>query len=559
MLKRSNSITKSPVQRCLLFGLNLIPDELERPLIGIANSWSELSPGHTHLREIGAAIKAGIWMAGGTPLEFNTIALCDGLSGAFSGQKLAQRYVLPSRDVTAWSVEVMVEANLLDGLVVVGTCDKSVPGMLMAAARLDLPTIAFCGGVMAPGKYKEQVICGGSAELIEAGGAYAAGRVSEREIAEMTLNACRSPGACASMTTGSSMSIVTEALGLALPGCSTLPATDTRRLRLAKETGRCIVDLVRKGHTARKFINRAGLENAIRVLAAVGGSTNCVLHLLAIADQAGVTLDLETFDRINSQTPHICPIIPSGPYTMLDLDDAGGITGVMATLGDLLYADAPTVTGRTVGEIAAGACVGNHEVIHPLNDPCHPGGGLSVLWGNIAPDGAVVKTVAVAEQMLCHEGPARVFISEEAATEAIVHGGIAPGDVVVICYEGPCGGPGMREMTSAIGALWGTRLAESVALVTDGRFSGAIRGPAIGHVSPEAMAGGPIALLRDGDRISINIPDHILQVNLSDEELAARASSWRVPERRVPRGILEIYSALVSSASEGAVLRPRES
>jgi dihydroxy-acid dehydratase len=556
MAYRSRNLVAEAPQRALLKGIGISDKEMDQPIIGIANSWSELSPGHIHLREISEYVKKGIRYAGGTPLEFNTISLCDGLSGAFVKNKDVQRYTLPHRDIIADSVEVCIESNQLDAMVLIGTCDKIVPGMLLAMARLNIPAIFVFGGPMLAGTYKGVSICGGSTELIEATGAFHAGRMSREDLEGFIDNACPTPGACGSMVTGNSMGIIMEALGLTLPRASTIPARDMRQLRLAEEAGRAIVELLKKDIRPHDIINERSIENAIRVLAATGGSTNCVLHLAALVQEMELDIDiLKKIDELSSTTPHLAPLTPSGTYTVPELNEAGGIPAVMQELKPLLHLDVLTVTGKTLGENIAGAEVLDSRIIRPLDSPFHAQGGVAVLYGNLAPDGAVVKQSAVAESMMVHSGPARIFESEEEAVQGIYAGKVQKGDVVVIRNEGPKGGPGMREMTTAIGALWGTDLAGSVALVSDGRFSGAIRGPAIGYVSPEAVEGGPLALLEEGDLISIDIPNRTLHVNLSEEELAARKAKWQRPPLKSQKGILRLYELFATSANKGAVLR----
>lgn len=551
---RSRNVVAEPPQRALFKGIGLTDDDMARPLIGIANSWSELSPGHVHLREVAEFVKRGVRYAGGTPLEFNTISLCDGLSGAFVLRKEAQRYTLPHRGLIADSVEMAIEANQLDGMVLIGTCDKIVPGMLMAAARLGIPSIFVFGGSMLPGRFKDMVLCGASTELIELTGKYKKGLVSSEEMSQIVERACRTPGACGSMVTGNSMGMIAEALGMGLPGSGTVPACDMQLLRLAELAGQRIVDLVRAGITSRDIITRGSIENAIRVLCATGGSTNCVLHILAIASEAGVSISVDVFDALSRETPHLCPIIPSGTRTVPEFHEAGGVPGVMKRLAPLLNLDVMTVTGKSLGGNLETAEIRDETIIRLLDDPVHPEGGIAVLRGNLAPEGAVVKQSAVASDMRFHRGPARVFDSEEAAVEGIYGGRVQPGDVVVVRYEGPKGGPGMREMTTAIGAIWGTGLETRVALVTDGRFSGAIRGPAIGYVSPEAAEGGPIAIVRDGDVIEVDIPGRRISLALPDEEISRRLSRWTRPPFKVARGCLRAYERYAASATKGAVL-----
>jgi len=552
---RSRNITTEAPQRALLKGIGLTDQDMEKPIIAVVNSWSELSPGHIHLREISEFIKKGIYAQGGTPLEFNTIALCDGLSGAFVRHKEAQRYTLPHRDVITASIEVSVEANQLDGMVLIGTCDKIIPGMLLAIARLDIPSIFVFGGSMLTGDYKGLKLCGGSTEIIEATGRYKSGKISEEDLEGIINNACPTPGACGSMVTGNSMGFIMEALGLSLPGTGSIPARDMRQLRLAQEAGRKIVDLVQQDLRPHQLINENSLDNAIRVLAAAGGSTNTILHLAALVQELGLEIDiLKKIDYLSKETPHLAPLIPSGTYSVPEFHAAGGVPALMKQLKPLLNLDVLTVTGKTLGENLAGAEVLNDKVIRSLDNPFHQEGGIAILKGNLAPEGAVVKQSAVADNMMVHSGPARIFDSEEEATAAIYNQRINKGDVIVIRYEGPKGGPGMREMTTAIGALWGEELAFSVALISDGRFSGAIRGPAVGYISPEAAEGGPLALIEEGDIIEINIPERKLEVKLEEGELQARKARWQRPPLKIKKGYLKLYEFFASSASKGALV-----
>lgn len=555
---RSRGITAEPPQRALLKGCGFTDADMQLPMIGIANSFSELSPGHLHLREVADWVKRGVRLGGGTPLEFNTIALCDGLSGAFVQNKEAQRYTLPHRDLIADSIEMSIEANQLDAVVCIGTCDKIVPGMLMACARLGIPAVLVFGGSMTPGRYKGKIICGGSTEMIEATGAYKAGTLSDEDMEAIVENACPTPGACGAMVTGNSMGVIAEALGMGLPGSGTAPANDFRQLRLAQYAGEAIVNLVKNGVTARDIITKEAMENAIRVLCAAGGSTNCVLHIIAIAREAGLHVDLDLIDELSRTTPHLAPLVPSGPYSVPDFFEAGGVAGVMKRLEGILNLDCITVTGDTVRENLKSARIFDDEIIRPIDNPYKPEGGIAVLKGNLAPEGSVVKQSAVMPEMQRHKGPAKCFDSEEDAVDAIYADQVNPGDIVVVRYEGPKGGPGMREMTTAIGAIWGKGLQGSVSLVTDGRFSGAIRGPAIGYISPEAAEGGPLAMVRDGDIIEINIPARTLTIHVSDEELAQRAAAWQRPALKVQKGCLRMYERFASSASRGAIIEVPE-
>jgi len=549
---RSDSIkvgVERAPHRALLKALGLTDSDINKPFIGIANSYTNVIPGHMHLRQVAEAVKAGIIGAGGVPFEFNTIGICDGIAMGHSGM----RYSLPSRELIADSVEVMVQAHRFDGLVLVSNCDKITPGMLMAAARLNVPAIAVTGGSMLSGVYK-----GGKAgtdSMFEAIGKVAAGKMSEEELKILEDNACPGCGSCNGMFTANTMACVTEALGMSLPGCATPPAVSAERLRIAKATGERAVNLVKENLSPRDIMSPKAFENAIMVDMALGGSTNTVLHVTAIANEAEVELPLATFDKLSKRVPHLCSMIPSGPYDMQELDEAGGIPAVMKRLGGLLHMDTVTVTGKTVKENISFARIINDEVIRPVENPVHREGGIAVLTGSLAPNGAVVKAAGISPKMMVHEGPVKVFDCEEDAMRAILDKKICEGDVVVIRYEGPRGGPGMREMLSPTAAIAGMGLSESVALVTDGRFSGATRGPCIGHVSPEAATGGPIALLRDGDIIEIDVPKRRLDVKLSREELAERAKSWRPREPSIKTGYLVRYAQLVQPAHKGSVLR----
>jgi len=545
-LKRiSHQVTKGPQRaphRSLFYALGYTPEELEGPLIGVANSWNEIVPGHRHLDEVAEAVKAGIRSAGGTPVEFSTIGICDGIAMGHPGM----RYSLPSRELIADSVEAMALAHALDALVLIPNCDKITPGMLMAAARLDIPAIVVSGGPMLAGRFQGRDV--DVSTVFEAVGRLEAGLMTEEELAELELAACPGCGSCAGMFTANTMNCLAEALGMALPGNGTIPAVSAARIRLAKQAGAKIMELLERGIRPSHILTKEAFANAIAVDMALGGSTNAVLHLMAIAREAGVELPLELFDQISRRTPYLASMSPAGPFHLQDLDEAGGIPAVMKELskGDLLELGVMTVTGRSLG-----ARVRRPEVIRPLEEPLRPEGGIAILRGNLAPDGAVVKSAAVAEKMLVHRGPARVFDSEEEAVEAILGGGIGRGDVVVIRYEGPKGGPGMREMLAPTAALSGMGMDAEVALITDGR---ATRGAAIGHISPEAAEGGPIALLQEGDMVEIDIPARRLEVKLSPEEMEKRKEGWR-PVAKAVKGYLARYAALVTSANTGAVLR----
>lgn len=548
--RMTKGIQRAP-HRALFKAMGYTDEDLSRPIIGIVNSWNELIPGHIHLREVAEAVKEGVRMAGGTPMEFCTIGICDGIAMGHEGMK----YSLPSRELIADTVETMAMAYAFDGLVLIPNCDKIIPGMMMAMARLDLPSIIVSGGPMMAGNFRGKKV--DLISVFEAIGQVAKGELSEEDLVELEGCACPGPGSCAGMFTANSMNCLSEALGLALPGNGTIPAVDARRLRLAKRAGVRIVEMVKEDLRPSHILTQEAFENAIAVDMAFGGSTNTVLHLPAIAREAGVSLPLELFNRISERTPHLCNLRPGGPHHLEDLDRAGGIRALMAVLakGGLIRTGAMTVTGRTVGENLEGAEVKDPEVIRPLDAPYHPTGGLVCLFGSLAPQGAVVKASAVAPEMMRHEGRARVFESEEEALEAILSGRIEKGDVVVIRYEGPKGGPGMREMLAPTSALVGVGLDRYCSLVTDGRFSGGTRGAAIGHVSPEAAEGGPIAVVRDGDPIRIDIPSRRIDLLIPEEELKRRLSQWRPPEPKAKRGYLRRYSLMVQSASTGAVFR----
>jgi dihydroxy-acid dehydratase len=539
--------------RSLFKAMGYTDSDLERPLIGVANSANEVIPGHIHLRQVGEAVKDGIRMAGGTPLEFNTIGVCDGIAMGHEGMK----YSLGSRELIADSVEIMARAYPFDGLVLVADCDKIVPGMMMAMARLNIPAILVSGGPMLAGRH-----AGTSVDLItvfEAVGKVASGEMSLEELSVLESVACPGPGSCSGMFTANSMNCCSEALGIALPGNGTIPAVDNARLRLAQEGGRKVMDLVNRGIRPRDILTEDAFDNAIAVDMAFGGSTNTALHLPAVAHEAGVTLTLERFNRISDRTPHVCNMSPAGPHHLEDLDQAGGIPGLMALLATagLIKTSALTVTGETVASNVGSASVLNSDVIRPLDAPYHATGGLVALFGNLAPDGCVVKAAAVAPEMLQHKGPARVFDSEEDALRVILDRNIAPGEVIVIRYEGPKGGPGMREMLAPTSAIAGIGMDKEVSLITDGRFSGGTRGAAIGHISPEAAEGGPIGLVQDGDIISLNIPERRLDLEVVEDELARRRGHWVAPAPKITSGYMYRYAQMVTSANTGAVFKER--
>ncbi|MEM0253648.1 MAG: dihydroxy-acid dehydratase [Candidatus Bathyarchaeia archaeon] len=543
-----SGIERAP-HRALLKALGLTDAEIERPFIGIVNSFTTLVPGHLHLNNIAEAVKMGVISAGGTPFEFNTIAVCDGLAMNHIGM----RYSLPSREIIADSVEIIVEAHRLDGIVLISNCDKITPGMLMAAARIDIPAILITGGPMLSGKVDGKKV--GFASVYEAVGSVLSGKISEKELKRLEDEACPGCGSCNGMFTANTMACVAEALGMTLPYCATAPAVSAKKLRIAKETGERIVQMVKENLKPSDILKMEAFENAIAVDMALGGSTNTILHLTAIAKEAGIPLELSIFDEISGKVPHLCNMIPSGPYAVEELDAAGGIPALMKEISPFLNLDTLTVTGKTVKENIKDAIVIDRNVIRPLKDPVHKEGGIAILKGNLAPKGAVVKTAAVPASMLKFRGKAKVFDSEEDAVKALREKTIHQGEVVVIRYEGPKGGPGMPEMLSPTAIIAGMGLSESVALVTDGRFSGATRGLCIGHVSPEAAEGGPIAVIRDGDIISIDIPRRTLNVELSEEEITKRLNAWKPIEPRIKKGYLARYSKMVQSAWTGAILK----
>lgn len=548
--KIKKGISRAP-HRSLLMADGYEKWEIERPWVGIANAYNSIIPGHMHLRSLVEAVKAGIYAAGGLPLEFSTIGVCDGLAMNHEGM----RYSLASREHIMDSIEIMAKAHGFDALVLVPNCDKIVPGMAMAAARLNIPAIILSGGPMLAGRDVDKNVVDLSS-MFEAVGKCAAGVITEDELGKLESIACPTCGSCSGMFTANTMNCMMEALGLALPGNGTIPAVFSERIRLAKATGRAIMQLLYKGITPRTILTKVAFINAIAVDMALGGSTNTALHLPAIAWAAGLDLPLSLFDQMSRRCPHICSMSPGGRYHIEDLFFAGGVQGVMSRLleAGLIDGDLITVTGKTVAENLAEVRVLDDEVIRPVDRPYHAEGGLAVLYGRLAPDGAVVKQSAVSPEMMIHTGPARIFDSEEEATEAIFSGKIKAGDVVIIRYEGPKGGPGMREMLGPTSALAGMGLDKCVALITDGRFSGATRGASIGHVSPEAAEGGPIGLLKDGDLIVIDIPARKLDVEVSDEELSLRRKQWKPILRKLDSPFLERYRAFVTSGAKGAVL-----
>jgi len=545
-------IERAP-HRSLLRALGLNTESFQKPFIGIVNSFTEVVPGHIHLRRISEAVKEGINAAGGVGFEFNTIAVCDGIAMNHAGMK----YSLPSREIIANTVEIMAMAHAFDGLVFIPNCDKVVPGMLMAACRLNIPSIFVSGGPMLAGRLRknDQVSCVDLNSVFEAVGQVAKGQMTEEELLELEKVACPGCGSCAGMFTANTMNCLTEALGMALPGNGTIPAVDSRRTQLAKDTGRQIMKLVKDNTGPKDIITPDAIYNAFSLDVALGGSTNSVLHVMAVAHEAGADFSLEEINRVSDTTPNLCKLRPSGPYHIENLDQAGGIGSVLKELKPWLKNDARTVSGKTIGQMVDAAPKADNKVIRFASNPYSPKGGLAILFGNLAPSGSVVKRSAVAPEMMVHRGPARIFDSEELATKAIMGGKITPGDVLVIRYEGPKGGPGMREMLTPTSLLAGMGLDKEVALITDGRFSGATRGAAMGHVSPEAAARGPIAALQDGDMINIDIHNYKLSVELSDEEIQKRLANVPAFKPKITSGYLKYYTENVTSASTGAVFK----
>ncbi len=555
---RSDNV-KSGIQqaphRSLFNALGFTEEEMKKPMVGIVSSYNEIVPGHMNLDKIVNAVKLGVAEAGGVPVVFPAIAVCDGIAMGHIGMK----YSLVTRDLIADSTECMALAHQFDALVMVPNCDKNVPGLLMAAARINVPTVFVSGGPMLAGRVKGQKRSLSS--MFEAVGSHAAGMMTEEEVREFEEKACPTCGSCSGMYTANSMNCLTEALGMGLRGNGTIPAVYSERIKLAKHAGMAVMEMYRKDIRPRDIMTKEAILNALTVDMALGCSTNSMLHLPAIAHEVGFDFDISFANEISEKTPNLCHLAPAGPTYMEDLNEAGGVYAVMKELADagLLHTECMTVTGKTMGENIEGAVNRNPEVIRPLSNPYSATGGLAVLKGNLAPDGSVVKRSAVVEEMMVHEGPARVFDCEEDAISAIKGGRIVAGDVVVIRYEGPKGGPGMREMLNPTSAIAGMGLGSSVALITDGRFSGASRGASIGHVSPEAAVGGPIALVEEGDMISINIPKMKLEIKVSEEEMAARAAKWQPREPEVTSGYLARYREMVTSGNRGAILEiPRK-
>ena len=545
--------------RSLFYAMGYTDEELDRPLVGVCCAKNEIIPGHIELDRIAEAVKAGIRMAGGTPVEFPAIGVCDGIAMGHEGMK----YSLVTRELIADSIECMTKAHQFDALVMIPNCDKIVPGMLMAAARLDLPTVFVSGGPMMPGHLPGADASNPYAgrnlsltDMFEAVGAVASGRITEEQLREMESVACPGCGACSGMFTANSMNCLTESIGLGLPGNGTIPAVSGRRIALAKKAGMKVMEMFEKGITARRMLTQKNFENALAADMALGCSSNTMLHLPAIAHEAGLSIDLHMVNEISNRTPNLCHLAPAGHTFMCELDDAGGVQAVLAELAkkNLIDTSLMTVTGKTVAENIAGVRNRNPEVLRPIDNPFSDNGGLAILFGNLAPNGTVVKRSACAKELMKHTGPARVFNDESEAMDAVQNRKIKSGDVVVIRYEGPKGGPGMREMLAVTAALAGQGLDKEVALITDGRFSGATRGASLGHCSPEAAVGGPIALVEEGDMITLDINNYKITLEVSDEELERRRAAWKAPEPKVKTGYLARYAKLVSSADKGAIL-----
>ena len=554
MTKRSDNITAGAARmpnRSLLRACGLTEEEMSRPLIGVVSAYSEIIPGHINLDKIADAVKTGVSMAGGTPVVVPAIGVCDGIAMGHIGMK----YSLPSRELIADSVETLAQAHQMDALVLIPNCDKIVPGMLMAAARLNIPSILISGGPMLAGRFDGEEIS--LSKTFETVGAYKAGLVTEEQLLECETGSCPGCGSCSGMYTANSMNCLSEAIGMALPGNGTIPAVHAARIHLAKHAGMKIMELLEKDIKPRDILTEKAFRNALTCEMALGCSTNTVLHLLAIAHEAGVEVDLHLLNELSAKVPNLCHLAPAGPHHIEELDRAGGIPAVMQELTqrNLLDLSLITATGKTVGENLTGVTNRNPEVVRPIDHPYSETGGIAVLWGNLAEHGCVVKRSAVAPEMMVHSGPARVFDSEDTAIAAIYGGEIHKGDVVIIRYEGPKGGPGMREMLNPTSALAGMKLDKDVALITDGRFSGASRGASIGMVSPEAAAGGNIALVQEGDCIEIDIPNSRVHLAVSDAELASRRAAFVLPEPKIKTGWLGRYARLVSSADQGAIMQ----
>ena len=563
MAKKSDNACKGVARaphRSLYYASGYTDEELDQPMVGIICAKNELIPGHIELDRIAEAVKAGVRMAGGTPIEFPAIGVCDGIAMGHEGMK----YSLVTRELIADSVECVAKAHQFDALVMIPNCDKIVPGMLMAAARLDLPTVFVSGGPMMPGHlagkdpsnpYSEKNLS--LTDMFEAVGGLAVGKVTEAQLKEMEHRACPGCGACSGMFTANSMNCLTEVLGLGLPGNGTIPAVTGERIALAKHAGMSVMNLYKKGITARQMMTAENFRNGLAADMALGCSSNTMLHLPAIAHEAGIEIDLHEVNEISNRTPNLCHLAPAGHTFMCELDDAGGVQAVLAELAkkNLINTNLITATGKTIAENIAGVKNRNPEILRPIENPFSDNGGIAILFGNLAPNGTVVKRSACAKELMLHTGPARVFNDESEAMEAVQKSQIKAGDVVVIRYEGPKGGPGMREMLAVTAALAGQGLDKEVALITDGRFSGATRGASLGHCSPEAAVGGPIALVEEGDMITLDINNYKIHLDVSDEELAARKAKWVCPEPKVKTGYLARYAKLVSSADKGAILQ----
>ncbi len=550
MDKRSDLIIKGEARaanRALLRSLGLTDPDFDKPFIGVMNTWSEINPGHVHLRALAEAAKQGVRVAGGVPFEVNTIGLCDGIAQGHEGMKR----ILPSRNLIADSIELAADANRFDAIVLLASCDKVVPACWMAVARLNIPAIMITGGPMMPGRFRGEDLALPYAR--EAVGRLRRGEITEEEFREVENCICPGPGSCAMMGTANSTSCLTEILGMSLPGCGTAHAVDAKKLRMARKSGEQIINILAADLKPSKILTEAALINAITASMALGGSTNIVLHLLALANELNIPLSLETFDEISRRTPFICNIKPSGKYPLLGLEEAGGIPAVLQEIRDLLDLQVLTVIGKSLGENIAGAQNLNRDVIFSRQTPLRQEGGIAILRGSLAPGGAVVKQSAVSGKMMAHTGPARVFEDEESAREAVLGNQVKPGEIIVIRYEGPKGGPGMREMLSVTASLVGMGLSDSVSLVTDGRFSGSTRGPCIGHIVPEAQEGGPIALIRDNDLIQIDIPRRRLDLLVSPEEIDRRRKAWAPPPLKVTRGYLRTFAERVSGADKGCI------
>jgi dihydroxy-acid dehydratase len=534
--------------RALLFSLGLKRKDFSKPKVAVVNSWNEIVPGCIHLKGVSEQVKRGVFEAGAVPLEFNTIAVCDGLAQGHQGM----HYALPSREIIAASVEIMLQAHQFDGAVFLSSCDKITPGMLMGACRVNIPSIFVPAGPMQDGDYQGKKIT--LTHMREFAGKYYAGKLSEEELYQIEKVACPGPGSCAMMGTANTMACLCEVLGMAFPLSATTPATSSEKLRDAREAGRCIVELIKEDMKPSGILTKKSFINALRVDMAIGGSTNAILHLPAIAEELGIALSLDEIDEISQSTPYLVGVVPSGSHTVNDFHRSGGVPAVLASLSSLLHLEARSVTGKDLGSIVQEAPWRDREIIRPMTNPRRSDGGVTILRGNLAPDGALVKKSAVEEKMWVHQGPARVFNSMEAAIQAVKDDLIKAGSVMVIRYEGPAGGPGMREMHMITSLICGMGLAETTALVTDGRFSGSTRGPCVGHISPEAAAGGPIALIENGDVIVIDIPQRKLELLVSQDELAERRKKWKPLAPKINKGFLHLYSKTVRSANKAAIL-----